>query len=79
MRGQQIKHIHTVSNYTFQESLSLKSIPTRQGRNQPLYERHVTKLVRNRVKARMLLEGQARLLVSKKQSAVLFYLKKEGF
>ena len=25
-------------------------IPTRQGRNQPLYERHVTKSGRNRVK-----------------------------
>ena len=31
--------------------MKLNPIPTSQGRNQPLYERHVTKSGRNRVKA----------------------------
>ena len=35
-----------------QNAIMLNPIPTREGRNQPLYERHVTKSGRNRVKCK---------------------------
>ena len=47
------RHCHTYQNYE-QSQQKLGTIlginPTGQGRNQPLYERHMTKSGRNRVK-----------------------------
>ena len=44
------KWLKTGQNIGLKLQSSLNPIPTSQGRNQPLYERHVTKSGRNRVK-----------------------------
>ena len=41
--------VSTVELYGFISAHVLNPIPTSQGRNQPLYERHMTKSSRNRV------------------------------
>ena len=41
--------------------MTFNPIPTNQGRNQPLYERHVTKSGRNRVKIFALPQGISEL------------------
>ena len=48
--------VSTVELYGFISAHVLNPIPTSQGRNQPLYERHVTKSGRNRVNGKLTLQ-----------------------